>query len=304
MNKFTRLSLAAVALLAVSLCANAQSVLTQTSLSTAVTTTSGRTIQVASATGIAAPALPAYPGGAAVSTQLYIDDELLDVTAVSGTLVTVRRGSNGTRARTHATGTNVYVEPASLGAFIAYPLAGSCLTGSYPATVMVDYLDAETFACVNGVWAIQTITGQQHFPNILLQATAYNNATTTFSNVTSLAFPVSANHTYTGTCQIVFQGTATTAGPKFQLTGPASPTTVLLAVDGGTGAAAYADAAATAFSSSITAFGTLGAGATNYVAHVSFSIINGVNAGTATLQAAAVGAGTLTIAAGSYCIQD
>jgi hypothetical protein len=303
-NLVTKLSLAALAIVSLSLCANAQTALTQTTLSTSIASTSTRTIQVASATGIAAPALPAYPGGAAVSTQLYIDDEVLDVTAVNGTVITVRRGANGSKARTHASGTNVYAAPVSLGAFIDYSLAGSCPSGSYPATPMVDYADSETFQCVNGMWAVQTVGGQQHFPNILLQATAYTNATTTFSSVSSLSFPVSANHTYTGTCTVVYQGTATTAGPKWQLTGPASPTTVLLAVDGGTGAAAYADVAATAFSSAITAFGTLGATSTNYVGHVAFSIVNGVNAGTVTLQAAANGSGTLTIAAGSYCIQQ
>ncbi|HVH87680.1 MAG TPA: hypothetical protein VM912_13215, partial [Terriglobales bacterium] len=132
---------------------------------------------------------------------------------------------------------------------------------------------------------------------------AYTNATTTFSTLTNMSFPVVANHTYSMTCNLVFQGSATTAGPKFQVTGPASPTSVLLAVDGGTGAAAYADAAVTAFSSSNAVLGTLGAGTTNYVAHVNLTVINGSTAGTVALQAASNGAGTLTVAAGSYCVQ-
>jgi hypothetical protein len=296
MNKLLKLTL--VALLA-SVSAFAQTAVTQTTLTAAVTSTSARTLLVASATGIVTPS--PLTG---LSTQLYIDDEMLDVTAVSGTLITVRRGANGTRARTHITGSNVYAAPPGLGAFIDYPLGGSCPAGSYPATPMIDYFDAYIFQCQGGQWALQTITGQQHFPNNLFLTAAYTNATTTFSTVTGLTFAASANHSYTMSCQVVFQGSATTAGPKFQVIGPTAPTTVLLAVDGGTGAAAYADAAVTAFSASNAVLGTLGAGATNYVAHIGLSVINGVNAGTVALQAASNGAGTLTIAAGSYCIQQ
>lgn len=296
------LAFALVALLAC-VSAEAQTALTQTTLSSAVTATNAKTIQVASATGIGAPSLTA-----GTSYQLYIDDEVMDVEAVSGTIITVRRGANGTRARTHASGANVYAEPASLGGFISYPLGGSCPSGTYPATPMIDYLDGYIFQCetVNGSaqWVLVGITGQQNFPANLFVSTSYTNATTTFSNVAGLSFPVAANHSYTMSCQVVFQGSATTAGPKFEVTGPSSPTTVLFAVDGGTGAAAYADAAAAAFSSSISAFGTLGASATNYVAHLNLSVINGSNAGTVQVQAAANGTGTLTIAAGSYCIEQ
>jgi hypothetical protein len=152
---------------------------------------------------------------------------------------------------------------------------------------------------------LQTIAGQQHFPNSLfVGSAAYTNATTTFSSVTGLNFPVAANHQYTVTCQIVWQGSATTAGPKLQFTGPGSPTALVIAADGGTGAAAYADAAATAFATPITAFGTAGAGATNYVLHVALGLYNGVNNGTVTLQAAANGSGTLTIQPGSFCVQQ
>jgi hypothetical protein len=41
--------------------------------------------------------------------------------------------------------------------------------------------------------------------------------------------------------------------------------------------------------------------ATNFVADVTLGLVNGTNAGTITLQAAANGAGTLTIQPGSYC---
>lgn len=279
----------------------AQTALTQTTLSAAVTTTSQRVIQVASATGIAAPSFTT-----ALSYQLYIDDEVLDVQAVNSTLLTVRRGANGTKARTHASGANVYVGPAGSSAFIDYSLGGSCTNGqgSFQYSPVIDYYDAQTYVCTGGQVQIATVQGSQHFPTTVFVASAYTNATTTYSNVSAFSFPVSANHSYTMSCQVVLQGSATTAGPKFQLTGPSSPTSVLFAVDGGTGAAAYADVAATAFSSGITAFGTLGASATNYVLHLNIGVINGANAGTVNLQAAANGSGTVTIQPGSFCVQD
>lgn len=299
MNNLKNLTLAVVALFGLSLAASAQTTLNQTTLSGAITTTQQRVFQVASGANITAPSLTS-----GTSTQLYIDDEVLDVTSVNGNFVTARRGVNGTKARTHASGANVYIAPANLGALIDYSLGGSCISGSYPATPMIDYYDGQTYTCQNGQWEISTVQGSQHLPTSVFTTSAYTNATSTFSNISAFAFPVSANHSYTMTCQLAFQGSATTAGPKFQVTGPASPTTVLLSVDGATGAAAYGDGVATAFSSSVAALGTLAAGATNYTAHVVVSVINGLNAGTVNLQAAANGAGTLTIQPGSYCIQQ
>jgi hypothetical protein len=58
---------------------------------------------------------------------------------------------------------------------------------------------------------------------------------------------------------------------------------------------------ATAFSTAITALGTLGAATTNFEADVTMGLINGSNAGTVTVQAAANGSGTLTIQPGSGC---
>ena len=82
-----------------------------------------------------------------------------------------------------------------------------------------------------------------------------------------------------------------------QLTGPASPTAVMLTVDGGTNATAYADAGAVAFSSAVTAFGTLGAATTNFVLPIEASI-SATTAGNVALQLAANGAGTLTVQPG------
>lgn len=138
--------------------------------------------------------------------------------------------------------------------------------------------------------------------------TAYTNATTTFSNVSdgtrTMSWAVAASRDYTVSCDITYQSSATTAGPKFQITGPASPTAVNLRAMGGTGAAAFADAAVTAFSTPLTTFGTAGATATNFVVRVTAGIVNGSTAGTVTLQAAANGVGTVTFATGTSCVMQ
>lgn len=136
---------------------------------------------------------------------------------------------------------------------------------------------------------------------IVLTGSAYTNATTTFSTVTGLSFSVSANTNYVVTCQLLFQGSATTAGPKFQFTGPASPTAVAIGVVGDVSATALDDGTATAFSSAITALGTLTSTATNLPTTITLGVLNGANAGTVALQAAANGSGTLTIQPGSFC---
>ena len=147
----------------------------------------------------------------------------------------------------------------------------------------------------------------QHLPQaFVLAGSAYTNATTTFSNVAggsgpTLSFPVNASVSYTATCYIMWQGSATTTGPKFQWTGPASPTAVAASMHSPVTTTTYIDATATAFSSSMADTGTITT-ATNFMAVVTIGLNNGTTAGTVTLQAAANGTGTLTIQPGSYCI--
>jgi hypothetical protein len=145
--------------------------------------------------------------------------------------------------------------------------------------------------------------GEQHLAQAVEITASYTNATTTFSTVTGMSWSIAAGKNYSVDCTFVGQGSATTAGPKFQLTGPASPTLVKLMVDGGTNATAYANAVATGFSSANTALGTLGAGTTDFIWHVNADVVNGATAGTLALQAAANGAGTLTISGGTCQIQ-
>jgi hypothetical protein len=145
--------------------------------------------------------------------------------------------------------------------------------------------------------------GEQHISQAVQITGNYTNATTTFSTVTGMSWSIAASKNYSLACNFVGQGSVTTAGPKFQLTGPAAPTLVKLMVDGGTNATAYANGVATGFSSANATLGTLGAGTTDFIWHVNADVVNGVNAGTLVLQAAANGVGTVTISGGSCQIQ-
>lgn len=131
-------------------------------------------------------------------------------------------------------------------------------------------------------------------------AADYTNATTTFSNVTGISFAVDASKNYIGRCYILWSGSAGTTGPKFQLTGPATPTAVIGSLESAVTATTSIFASVTAFSSAMANTGTVTA-ATNLPAFITFSVMNGTNAGTIQLQAAANGTGTLTIRKGSNC---
>lgn len=96
----------------------AQSVLSSTTLSAAITD-SQRTFAVASATGITAPAAGATP------VLLLVDREVIGVISLSGTTVGVVRGAGGTRAAAHISGASVTVAPAP--AIAGYIPGGACV---------------------------------------------------------------------------------------------------------------------------------------------------------------------------------
>lgn len=129
---------------------------------------------------------------------------------------------------------------------------------------------------------------------------SYTNATTTFSSVTGLSFSVDASSNYSMECHLYWQGSATTAGIKAQITGPASPTAVFIGLHQPLTASTYNDAVAAAFSTSL-GVTTAITPTTNFEAVLTMGLVNGVNAGTVQIQLAAEGAGTLTLQNGSYC---
>lgn len=116
---------------------SAQDYLTTTTLSSAVTSQTQRTIVVASATDIEA-------GG-----QLFIDHELMDVVSVSGTTITVNRFKNPS---THNASAVVIIATAEAKttAFVpnsGVPRQGSCTPGDYGFLPIVNVDTGDVWLC-------------------------------------------------------------------------------------------------------------------------------------------------------------
>ena len=147
---------------------------------------------------------------------------------------------------------------------------------------------------------------QTSLPAVMLN-TAYTNSTSGFTGVgdgtRTLRKPVGASSTLNMTCYITWSvATSANAVPKYQITGPASPTAVLMTLTS-TLASGTAVSPVTAFSTAISNGGTP-ALSTNYTDTLNIGVLNGVTTSTVTLQAApqsTVGSGVLTIQPGSYC---
>ncbi len=164
-------------------------------------------------------------------------------------------------------------------------------------------VSANAILCANSADHVVSVNSNAgtltNFPTTVYSTASYTNATTTLSNITGLSFPVSASRNYHATCRVTWQASGTT-GPKYQFTGPAAPTAVMV---GGT----LAKTVTTASQLSAVAYATVITDAvavttlTNFTDIIDIGLINGVNAGTVQLQAAEQGAGTLTVQNGSFC---
>jgi hypothetical protein len=151
--KKTLIALSLVVAFASSL-AFGQTILTNTTLSVAQTSASARTFVLTSATGVTAPSPTNYQ----LHTFLYVDRELLDVTAVNGTTITTVRGAEGTAASTHASGAVVFVIPAYLATYLgagrpspATP-AGSCTRGNELVLPRINFTSGIISDCNGGQW--------------------------------------------------------------------------------------------------------------------------------------------------------
>lgn len=141
----------------------------------------------------------------------------------------------------------------------------------------------------------------QNYPLLSILTSQYTNSTTGFTNVAggnTLQFTVAANTTYTAECHLYYQAAAT-GGLNIEFTGPASPTTVIYGLNDPSAATTFNSSVATAYSTSLGQ--VVGTAATNFDAIVSFSLINGANAGTVNLLAKSSAAVQLQIQAGSFC---
>lgn len=310
MHRFRSLLLVALAaLLLASPTVVAQTALTTTTLSGTVAVTD-QVITVASVTSISASTT-------SLTNYLLIDREILAIRINGVTTATkqiqVTRGlSPGVRQTGHASGTTVYYIPGGTNVLSQFDRAGACSTsgssdfsqdGSYAP--VINPQTGSFFQCVSGVWQrgdmTGTFAGGQAAAHVFTTGSAYTNASTTFSSVTGLSFAARANQNYAITCYIVWQGSASTTGPKYQWTGPSSPTNIYASMWSNVTTSTFLTAVATAFSSAMANSGTVTA-TTNFVDILTVGLINGSNSGTVQLQAAANGAGTLTIQPGSRCL--
>lgn len=122
--------------------AHGQASLSSTTLSSAANVSSTN-VQVASASGITAG-----------QTVLYVDREAMFVNAISGTLASVTRGSNGTRATAHISGATVYV--GSPSQFVAFPKYGACTRGNEAVLPVIDVNSGIIYNCFGstGRWQV------------------------------------------------------------------------------------------------------------------------------------------------------
>lgn len=119
----------------------AQATLRSTTLSAAVNATQ-TTITVASATGITTGMSVWVKGGM----------ELMEVTAISSTTLTVRRGQNGTQSHAHASAAVVYIDLDEY--FNSQPFArgGACTSTAEVVLPQVNTRLGNIYDCKNSLW--------------------------------------------------------------------------------------------------------------------------------------------------------
>lgn len=117
--------------------ASAQTSLTSTTLSSAVTA-SDTTFTVASATGVDA------------GDYLFLDREAVRVNSVAGTQVRVTRGFNGTAARAHAASVTVYV--GAPDNFASSEVGGTCTASAQSYTPRIVLPSGNVYSCTGGWW--------------------------------------------------------------------------------------------------------------------------------------------------------
>ncbi len=136
--------------LVLSIPAMGQTILTNTTLSAAVSSTDVQQIVVASATGINAPSASDYTK----PTYLYVDREVMDVKAVSGTTITVIRGAVSSAAAPHASGALMFVVPQYLSFNFSTLPQGSCTRANELVLPRIQFSSGIVSDCNNGAWVL------------------------------------------------------------------------------------------------------------------------------------------------------
>lgn len=129
------------------------------------------------------------------------------------------------------------------------------------------------------------------------------SSSTTPAVVSGLSWPVAANALQAFFCVVTHQGTAT-SGPRFNVSGPASPTRVNIRWQRATTATAQTQSSDTAFSANAQTAAITSSGNTGVLTSFVYgTLVNGSNAGTVALNLSSSTAGqTVTVFAGSACL--
>lgn len=163
---------------------------TSTTLSANVTTAGATTIQVTSATGFTAG-----------STHAFVGKEVMDVTAVSGTNITVVRGASGTVAQPHNAGETVYVGPST--AFVSWPVdpVGRCTSANYAYLPLLNARTGSLIDCSSSRWTARQISAGVTTP-IGSQPFTINSRDYPYAG-SNIGFQVKPNQTVTNTNYII-----------------------------------------------------------------------------------------------------
>jgi hypothetical protein len=187
------------------------------------------------------------------------------------------------------------------GAVTATSFAGPLTGNASTATALSTTGSSGQFWSYNNTWA--TPPGGNGGPSgYKVTGSNVTNSTTTPTNITGLAWSLAANTEYDFRCDITHQGTAT-SGPRFGLSGPASPTLVNIRWYRSTSATAQTQSNDTAFSAAAQTAAITTSGNTGVLSSIVYgSVVNGANAGTAQFTLTSSTAGqTVTVYRGSGC---
>lgn len=190
MKMFSRIRISALAIIAalvVSVPALAQTTVTTTTLSAAVSANT-QSIPLASATGVT------------VGSGLFVDRESMSVVSITGTVARVVRGVDGSGSVSHASGATVYVGPTSGVAgpgpfWQSDPAIGSCTASAEQYSVRINTNSGRIWGCINSRWAMVN----QPYPQTV---DIFNGWGADIASATTIA-PVSRVTNVTGNTNVV-----------------------------------------------------------------------------------------------------
>lgn len=135
-----------------------QYILSNTTLNGAITSTGANSLVLTSASAFSASNV----GAPAVGQCLYVERELMQITAISSTRATVIRGTGGTGAALHPTAAVVFTGPcnafkaadpvSTAGVSGSLPSLKACTLASMGSRPFINVLNGNVWLCISSVW--------------------------------------------------------------------------------------------------------------------------------------------------------